>query len=75
MKDMIKSVFKVFNGKQKRNLFGMAVLMLINAGVSLLGVSVLLPFIQAVMTRMNFCRIRISEKDTICLDLTIRISW
>lgn len=48
MKDMIKSVFKVFNGKQKRNLFGMAVLMLINAGVSLLGVSVLLPFIQAV---------------------------
>mgnify|MGYP000720099077 FL=1 len=50
MKDMIKSVFKVFNGKQKRNLFGMAVLMLINAGVSLLGVSVLLPFIQAVMS-------------------------
>lgn len=32
------------------NLFGMAVLMLINAGVSLLGVSVLLPFIQAVMS-------------------------
>ena len=50
MKDMIKSVFKVFNGKQKRNLFGMAVLMLINAGVSLLGVWVVLIFIQAVMS-------------------------
>lgn len=50
MKDLIKSVFKVFNGKQKRNLFGMLVLILINSGVSLLGVSVLSPFIQAVMS-------------------------
>lgn len=49
MKDLIKSVFKVFNGKQKRNLFGMMILILINSGVSLLGVSVLSPFIQAVM--------------------------
>lgn len=50
MKDLVKSVFKVFDGKQKRNLIGMAVLILINSGVSLLGVSVLLPFIQAVMS-------------------------
>lgn len=49
MKDLVKSVFKVFNGKQKRNLIGMALLILINSGVSLLGVSVLTPFIQAVM--------------------------
>lgn len=49
MKDLIKSVFKVFDGKQKRNLIGMAFLMLVNSGVSLLGVSVLSPFIQAVM--------------------------
>lgn len=49
MKDLVKSVFKVFNGKQKRNLIGMAVLILINSGVSLLGVSVLQPFITAVM--------------------------
>lgn len=49
MKDLIKSVLKVFNGKQKRNLFGMLMLILINSGVSLLGVSVLSPFIQAVM--------------------------
>lgn len=45
---LVKSVFKVFDGKQKRKLFGMAFLILINSGVSLLGVSVLLPFIQAV---------------------------
>ena len=45
---LVKSVFKVFDGKQKRKLFGMAFLMLINSGVRLLGVSVLLPFIQAV---------------------------
>lgn len=50
MKDLIKSVFKVFDGKQKRNLMGMAILMLVNSGVSLLGVSVLLPFIQAIMS-------------------------
>lgn len=75
MKDMIKSVFKVFNGKQKRNLFGMAVLMLINAGVSLLGVSVLLPFIQAVMSPDELLQNPYIRKDTICLDLTIRISW
>lgn len=49
MKDLIKSVFKVFTGKQKRNLIGMLFLILINSGVSLLGVSVLSPFIQAVM--------------------------
>ena len=49
MVGLIKSVFKVFDGKQKRNLVGMAFLILINSGVSLLGVSVLLPFIQAVM--------------------------
>lgn len=49
MKDLIKSVFKVFDGKQKRNLAGMAVLILINSGVSLLGVGVLSPFITAVM--------------------------
>ena len=46
--NLVKSVFKVFDGKQKRKLFGMAFLILINSGVSLLGVSVLLPFIQAV---------------------------
>lgn len=49
MKDLVKSVFKVFSGKQKRNLIGMLFLILINSGVSLLGVSVLSPFIQAVM--------------------------
>ena len=50
MASLIRSVFKVFSGKQKRNLIGMAFLILINSGVSLLGVSVLLPFIQAVMS-------------------------
>ncbi len=49
MRDIVKSVFKVFDGKQKWTLLGMAALMLINAGVSLLGVSVLSPFIEAVM--------------------------
>lgn len=49
MKELIKSVFKVFDGKQKRKLAGMAFLILINSGVSLLGVGVLTPFIQAVM--------------------------
>lgn len=49
MKDLVKSVFKVFDGKQKRKLVGMAFLILINSGVSLLGVGVLTPFIQAVM--------------------------
>lgn len=46
--NLVKKVFKVFDGKQKRKLFFMAFLILINSGVSLLGVSVLLPFIQAV---------------------------
>lgn len=46
--DLVKSVFKVFDGKQKRKLAVMLVLILINSGVSLLGVSVLLPFIEAV---------------------------
>lgn len=50
MKDLVKSVFKVFDGKQKRTLIGMAFLVLINSGVSLLGVTVLTPFIQAVMS-------------------------
>lgn len=45
---LIKSVFKVFNGKQKRKLFFMAFLILINSAVSLLGVGILLPFIEAV---------------------------
>lgn len=49
MRDIIKSVFKVFDGKQKWTLVGMMVLIFINAGVSLLGVSMLTPFIQAVM--------------------------
>lgn len=48
MKDLIKSVLKVFDGKQKRNLIGMTFLILINSGLSLLGVSVLVPFVQAV---------------------------
>lgn len=48
MRDLIKSVLKVFDGKQKRNLVGMALLILINSGLSLLGVSVLVPFVQAV---------------------------
>lgn len=48
MKDIIRSVFKVFDKKQKRRLLYVAVMMLINSAVSLLGVSVLLPFIQAV---------------------------
>lgn len=48
MKDLIKSVLKVFDGKQKRNLIGMTLLILINSGLSLLGVSVLVPFVQAV---------------------------
>ena len=30
---LVKSVFKVFDGKQKRKLFGMAFLILINSGV------------------------------------------
>lgn len=46
--NLVKSVFKVFNGKQKQKLFVMAILILINSAVSLLGVSVLMPFIQAV---------------------------
>ncbi len=50
MKEMLKSVFKVFSGRQKRNLTGMAFLILINSFVSLLSVSVLTPFIQAVMS-------------------------
>ena len=49
MKDLVKSVLKVFDGKQKRKLVGMMFLILINSGVSLLGVSVLSPFITAVM--------------------------
>ncbi len=49
MKDIVKSVFKVFDGKQRWYLIGMAVLILINAGVNLLSVSVLTPFIQAVL--------------------------
>ncbi len=48
--DLIKSVFKVFDGRQRRRLLGMAVLILINSAVSLLGVSILMPFIQAVTT-------------------------
>lgn len=47
---MLKSVFKVFSGRQKRNLAGMAFLILVNSFVSLLSVSVLTPFIQAVMS-------------------------
>lgn len=50
MKEMLKSVFKVFSGRQKRNLAGMAFLILVNSFVSLLSVSVLTPFIQAVMS-------------------------
>ncbi len=49
MKNILQNIFKVFDKKQKKKLFGMAILILINSGVSLLGVSVLLPFIQAVM--------------------------
>lgn len=49
MKDIIKSAFKVFNRKQKRKLVYVAIMMLVNSAVSLLSVSVLLPFIQAVM--------------------------
>ncbi len=49
MKDIIKSAFKVFNRKQKRRLVYVAIMMLVNSAVSLLSVSVLLPFIQAVM--------------------------
>lgn len=45
---LVKSVFKVFDGKQKKKLLFMAFLILVNSAVSLLGVSVLLPFIQAV---------------------------
>lgn len=45
---LLKSVFKVFDGKQKRKLFMMGILILINSAVSLLGVSVLIPFVQAV---------------------------
>ncbi len=46
--NLIKSVLKVFDGAQRRKLILMAVLILINSGVSLLGVGVLVPFIQAV---------------------------
>ena len=49
MKDLIESVFKVFDRKQKRRLLYVAVMILINSAVSLLGVGVLLPFIQAIM--------------------------
>ena len=38
MKDLVKSVLKVFDGKQKRKLVGMMFLILINSGVSLLAV-------------------------------------
>lgn len=48
MKDIIKSVFKVFDRKQKRKLIYVAFMILINSAVGLLGVGVLLPFIQAV---------------------------
>jgi ABC-type multidrug transport system fused ATPase/permease subunit len=50
MKDIINSIFKVFDRKQKRKLVYVAFMMLINSAVSLLSVSVLLPFIQAVMS-------------------------
>lgn len=43
MKDLVKSVLKVFDGKQKRKLVGMMFLILINSGVSLLGVSDVIP--------------------------------
>lgn len=46
--NLLKSIFKVFDGKQKKKLFGMGLLILVNSGVSLLGVSALLPFIQAI---------------------------
>ena len=35
MKDLVKSVLKVFDGKQKRKVVGMMFLILINSGVSL----------------------------------------
>ncbi len=49
MKDLVRSVFKVFDRRQKGRLVYVAVMILINSAVSLLGVGVLLPFIQAVM--------------------------
>ncbi len=48
MKDIIESVFKVFDKRQKRRLVYVAFMILVNSAVSLLGVGVLLPFIQAV---------------------------
>lgn len=49
MKDLLRSAFKVFDRKQKCKLAYVAVMILVNSALCLLGVGVLLPFIQAVM--------------------------
>lgn len=74
MKDLVKSVLKVFDGKQKRKLVGMMFLILINSGVSLAWCFCVIPvyhsgneseqllkMISYVLFMMDFiCRIQIS---------------
>lgn len=71
MKDLVKSVLKVFDGKQKRKLVGMMFLILINSGVSLLGVSVLSPFITAVMNPEEL--LKMTSYVLFMMDFTCRI--
>ena len=71
MKDLVKSVLKVFDGKQKRKLVGMMFLILINSGASLLGVSVLSPFITAVMNPEEL--LKMTSYVLFMMDFTCRI--
>lgn len=48
--DQIKKAFEVFDGRQKRSLAYLTLIIFIDAFVELLGVSVIIPFIQAVAT-------------------------
>ena len=48
--ERIKSAFEVFDNKQKRKLAYLTFIIFVDAFVELLGVSVIIPFIQAVTT-------------------------
>lgn len=48
--EQIKKAFEVFDSRQKRKLVYLAFIIFIDAFVELLGVSVIIPFIQAVTT-------------------------
>ena len=48
--DQIKKAFEVFDSRQKRKLVYLTFIIFIDAFVELLGVSVIIPFIQAVTT-------------------------